>query len=174
MGRGGGGGGKGGGKGGGGKTFTAADKAAVNDYTGSGYYEVNQTLRQGEMHKDAAKINAALNKLPEYKETTYRVLNIYDEAKLKTYLDRHGEGKTVTYAEFLSTGKQPGTFGGGNVNLTVKGKRGRDIEGLSNFRSEKEVLFKSGSRFKVKSYKSTTQNTYGSKTTTHHIELEEI
>jgi len=101
-------------------------------------------------------LNAGLEKLPKYTQTTYRRASLTPE-QFKAY----EVGKVVEERGFTSTSKNQGTWSG-DYSYTIHGKNGRDVEKLSSHPSEAEVLFKSGSRFFVKSVKG------------NHIELEEV
>ena len=137
------------------------ERRAVSDYTGSEYGRLNTRLREGHelehyQRELAEHLDAVLAKLPAYKKTTYRVLDVYGEQELAKFVSQHEVGAVVSYKQFVSSAKEPGSFGswatwsGKNiVRLTIEGKSGRSIQHLSQFTSEKEVLFGRKARFTV-------------------------
>lgn len=118
-------------------------------YSGSHYAKMNEEVRKGvmsvEQYKFMKSLNAALDKLPAYDGVTYRKApsNAVD-------LSLYQPGKVVEERGFTSTSKNQGTWHG-DVQYTIHGKSGRDIQKLSSHPSEAEVLFKSGTRFYVES-----------------------
>lgn len=142
------------------KIMSGADAVPIMAYSGSHYTKVNSELRRGtmtvEQYKFMKSLNAGLDKLPPYKETTYRKASLTPE-QFKAYVPGH----IVEERGFTSTSKNQGTWSGA-YQYVVHGKNGRDIQELSSHPGEAEVLFKSGSRFLVKSVKGQT------------IELEEV
>jgi hypothetical protein len=129
------------------KYMTAADAVPIIAYSGSHYVSVNNQLRAGKMTEAQDKfrrsLNAGLDKLPSHNETTYRKASL-DSQQSALY----EVGYVVEERGFMSTSKNQGTWSGDH-NFTVHGKNGKDIQKLSSHPSEAEVLFKSGSRFKV-------------------------
>jgi phage-related protein (TIGR01555 family) len=142
------------------KHISGADAVPIIAYSGSHYGKVNSELRRGTMtvaqYKFMKSLNSGLEKLPKYTQTTYRKASLTPE-QFKAYIPGH----IIEERGFTSTSKNQGTWSG-DYSYTVHGKNGRDIEKLSSHPGEAEVLFKSGSRFHVKSVKGT------------HIELEEV
>ncbi len=140
--------------------MSAADAVPVIAYSGSHYVSVNKELRRGTMtmsqYKFMKSLNAGLEKMPKYTQTTYRKADLSPE-QVAAYVPGH----IVEERGFTSTSKNQGTWHG-SYQFTVHGKNGRDISKLSSHPVEAEVLFKSGARFHVKSVKG------------NHIELEEV
>lgn len=133
------------------KYMSGADAMPIIAYSGSHYRGVNKELRAGKMTEAQDKfrqsLNAGLDKLPSYSNVTYR------KASLNAEQSAHYEvGYVIEERGFMSTSKNQGTWSGDH-NFTVHGKNGKDIQKLSSHPSEAEVLFKSGSRFKVVSRK---------------------
>lgn len=118
-------------------------------YSGSHYAQLNAEVRKGvmsvEQYKFMKSLNSALDKLPAYEGVTYRKApsNAVD-------LSLYQPGKVVEERGFTSTSKNKGTWHG-DVQYTIHGKSGRDIQSLSSHPGEAEVLFKSGTRFYVES-----------------------
>lgn len=129
------------------KTMTAHEAVPIVAYSGSHYAQLNSEIRKGVMtvaqYKFMKSLNAGLDKLPAYEGTTYRKApsNAVD-------LSLYQPGKVVEERGFTSTSKNKGTWHG-DVQYTVHGKTGRDIQSLSSHPGEAEVLFKSGTRFYV-------------------------
>lgn len=118
-------------------------------YSGSHYAALNAEVRKGvmsvEQYKFMKSLNSALDKLPAHEGVTYRKApsNAVD-------LSLYQPGKVVEERGFTSTSKNKGTWHG-DVQYTIHGKSGRDIQKLSSHPGEAEVLFKSGTRFYVES-----------------------
>lgn len=125
----------------------SGDIATVAAYTSSYYKPINYQLRQGQMDEhiweNTKALNTALDKMPIAKGTFYRKANLPpDIAAL------YKPGKIVEERGFTSTSMNSGTWSG-DYRYTIHGKTGRRISGISMHPSEAEVLFKSGTRFKV-------------------------
>lgn len=153
--------------------LTERDIDNIQYYTSSAFNWINSSLRgepevSSEMMKNAKEIskqiNKALAKLPSYQGTTYRVVDFAvefpsEKAKLDEFLKNHTAGSKVFYKAFTSTSTDRNIWGGENkttkrvqrVIMEVKGKNGKDIMKYSANKAEKEVLFKAGSEFMVKS-----------------------
>ncbi len=129
------------------KYMSPADAIPIVAYSGSHYGEINRQLRAGKMTEAQDKfrqsLNAGLDKLPSHDGTTYRKASL-SPAQAALY----EPGYIVEERGFMSTSKVKGTWSGSH-NFTIHGKNGKDIQKLSSHASEAEVLFKSGSRFKV-------------------------
>ncbi|WP_243393756.1 ADP-ribosyltransferase [Mycobacterium ahvazicum] len=132
--------------------LTPADIAALTDYTGPGYQELNDVLRNGAL--DASHqarvdaINRALEKLPAYQGPVIRGTSLPTEV-----LDRYQPGRVITEPAFTSTttlrAVAEGPAFGGNVEFRIFSLTGRDISSFSMYPGEKEVLFPPGSKFYV-------------------------
>jgi ADP-ribosyltransferase exoenzyme len=132
--------------------FNSDDLAALADYTGSGYQDLNHGLRNFSM--DASQlarvdaVNAALEKLPVYEGPVIRGSDIPAEM-----LELYRPGESITEHGFLSTttdltvARSPAFAG--NVEFRILSKSGRDISPYSMFPAEQEVLFPSGTEFYV-------------------------
>jgi hypothetical protein len=57
-------------------------------------------------------------------------------------------GKVFVEQGFMSTSKDSSTWSG-DLQFVIKSKTGRDIQKISSHPGEAEVLFKSGTRFKI-------------------------
>lgn len=122
---------------------------ALRYYTVSGYAGINQFLRGQRSDKSAPSlqklielVNRALDKMPPFKKEVFRGDSLPDAV-----LVQHKVGEILTYKAFTSTSKSR-LFQYPHC-LRISGKSGRDISQLSHSPGEEEVLFKSGTKFKV-------------------------
>jgi hypothetical protein len=128
------------------------DLGALADYTGFGYTDLNDALRNGTVDASQAPrvdaLNRALEKLPTYEGPVVRGSDIPPEV-----LARYEPGSVITELGFVSTTMNPAvaqlpTFAG-NVEFQIMSTSGRDISSFSIFPAEQEVLFPSGTKFYV-------------------------
>ncbi|MEZ0351678.1 ADP-ribosyltransferase [Mycobacterium sp. pR1184] len=126
--------------------------AALADYTGCGYQDLNHGLRNFSVDESqiarVEAINAALEKLPAYQGPVIRGSDIPVEM-----LEQYKPGEVIVERAFLSTTMNPAvaqlpTFAG-NVEFQILSKSGRDISSYSMFPEEQEVLFPPGTQFYV-------------------------
>lgn len=136
------------------------EEAVLRFYTtNAGYKNFNKALRgelqMTEFYKTQEKLmNQALDKLPNYKSESllYRIENLSEEQIDKIYK----VGNTIENKHFTSTTYSEEAIERAielrlaNLLIRIEGKKGRLIENLSTLKSEKEVLFKSNSKFYVK------------------------
>lgn len=151
------------GSGGGGKSknLTSSEKSAIEHYTSDGFLTLNKNLRENTLSssdkKTVEQIDSGLDKIKNHDGITYRAVNFGNEKMVKGFVNAHLQGGPVTYNQYLSTSQNSNLFGGfggkDNVSLIVHGKKGKDISKYSNNPHEKEVLFKHGTSFLVKSVK---------------------
>tara|TARA_Y100000401_G_scaffold98144_1_gene85808 strand:+ start:4074 stop:5270 length:1197 start_codon:yes stop_codon:yes gene_type:complete len=121
------------------------------------------TTKKGKKIKGAEDINAwsqkniidPLSKAPNFKGTVYRGEAISGDAlKWWTGFGDNLVGDIHTVKAFWSTSaskKTAGNFGRGGARITyiIQSKKGKILNGLSNFRHESEVLFMPNSKFKI-------------------------
>ena len=124
---------------------------SVIGYTGSFYKDFNKALRTGTATPKITRyenlLNTALEKLPKFSGISYRAV----QKLSKEDLARYKEGEVVIEPFFVSTSELKKVQGfSGKVRFEIYGKNGRKVANLSLYPSEKEVLFKSESRFIVK------------------------
>lgn len=133
--------------------LTEDDHIAINSYTGMGFKDINQVLRNPLVDPDPAKqaridaLNQALSKLPNYEGQVTRHVNLPEDV-----LAKYQPGETVTEAAFTSTTKNPAGANSlwpeaSNVEMQIISKTGKDISSLSKSPEEMEVLFASGTQF---------------------------
>lgn len=151
------------------KYLSPGEASQIIAYSGFAYDKVNTMLRTNQVHpavdklKDA--INHSLEKLPASPGTTYRVAHLSP-----TVAAEYQPGRVLTERGFTSTTKKQGHVpasqekGSGQYEFVIHGKTGRDVEELAAKPEygDQEVLFKSGTRFKIKSVEG------------QRIELEEV
>ncbi|AZA55359.1 ADP-ribosyltransferase domain-containing protein [Chryseobacterium sp. G0201] len=144
------------------KYLSLEEEAAVRLYT-TGYYSgLNRALRGGIPMTEEYKaykelLNNALNKLPKTSSSTfYRLEKMSPEMLSKEY----AIGKTVEKRSFTSstydyTAAEEMMFDDAGFNVLVKitGKNGKSIEATSKIPAEKEILFKSNTKFIVEEIK---------------------
>lgn len=129
--------------------LSEAELVAINAYTGTYYRTLNGALRSGDAISAArvepfrSMLNAALDKMPVYEGLTKR--GAYLDATAMSGLE---VGKVLKEQAFLSTSYGDGAFDG-NVRYVIYSKNGKNIERLSSFSSEQEVLFKAGTEFEI-------------------------
>ncbi|SDX31809.1 Papain fold toxin 1, glutamine deamidase [Amycolatopsis xylanica] len=132
---------------------------AVRTYT---HHEVfanlNAALREGrltpELVAQARAIISGLNELPPYEGETVRTMNFHgDKAAAKLASDHFRVGQVTVEHSFSSSSKvdehhQNSAFEG-EVELRVKSKTGREIDGIAAKANEREVLYKPGTQLLV-------------------------
>lgn len=127
--------------------MSVGECAHIVAYSGHAYKKTNAELRAGVMDestwKHVSQLNNALDKLPTHKGTVFR------KAKLtQSQIEMYQPGKIVEERGFTSTSKDKDIWNG-NVQFVVTSKSGRDISRISKHPHEEEVLFKSGTRFRI-------------------------
>ncbi len=144
------------------------DQAALHDYTGGGFREINQALRgkqplTSDIQERANAISKAISRLPPYSGMTWRGTTLSTEQA-----NRYLPGGFVREPAFTSTSKAPESAFSGNTRFIVSSRNGKDVSGHSLCPWESEVLFDKGSQFYVVS------NQPGPMPGTHVIILREV
>ena len=132
------------------------EKAVIYHYTEDGYESLNEALRNGNQISDFGQyLNYSLNKLPDYKLLCYRTIRC-NKNQLKKYYDAFKNNTTIIEKSFLSCSKSRvlSLYFSESPLFIIKSKKGKDIEKIAKFgidtgQNEKEILFRSNSRFKV-------------------------
>lgn len=139
--------------------LSTQELVAVSDYTGGAYEAFNRILRskdQAELRKIRARLlvtASALNRLPKYQGTVLRGTNLRPEV-LDEYKACYRSRRACVQHRFTSTTLELDTaMSFGPVLLRIQSKAGRQIEGISTFVLEREVLFNPGTRFLIKGMK---------------------
>ena len=132
--------------------LTPEQKAAIRDYSDSGYRRINGQLRaRAVTARTRHEINAlisALKELPGFEGDVFRSAAI--EGRLLRKYQR--VGTVITERAFISTSRSPSKAFSGNVRFYLISKRGKEIDQWSEYPDEEEVLFPPGTRFKVLEY----------------------
>ena len=134
----------------------------INTYTKYGY-KVNSKIIDNDLNATDIKyikgLNASLDKIASTEGTFERGMKLTQGSRTEKLVNSllNNVGKNITMTTFLSTSSEKataksfGTTGGTPVLFTVKGKNGKTVESLSNYSTEKEFMFKAGTKFKVNS-----------------------
>lgn len=134
-----------------------AEHAVIRHYTKNYYSKLNSALEGfGDMTEEFIEfknnLNPALEKLPNYVGNVFRGLGLKESSLAKNWV----KGQSVQFGKFLSTSiseeKATGFMNnnGGNVILVIQPcSTGKHIEPISNYPSEKEVLYQTDKEFKV-------------------------
>ncbi len=136
----------------------------VESYTGSAYYELNQTSRKcpptfeclNDKQKDKFEsIEKSINEAPELDQptTVYRSMNAnkdVEAAILKACLFASENDHNVMFPSITSTTCNPKTAGNfGNLTFSIKTKHGLLVKSISEFPDEDEMILSSQAKYKV-------------------------
>lgn len=129
------------------------EAVAINAYTDIDYIDVNRILRgvkesTDEWDKEIAVLKYALQKLPAFTGQVYRGARL-PESDIELYQNALENGKPIVHKYFTSSTYDIGKKFSGNAMFFIESKNGRMVEKLSSYPNEKEVLFNSGTEFKV-------------------------
>jgi len=142
------------------RKLNSAERETVRDYTDYNkkyFAAINQKLRDNEdLTRDQARLvshlDRALLKGNKISGKLYRILGFDDREKFEIFKNSHHVNAKIVYNAYVSTAKTPGVFkvgGKWKVNMTILGKNGVDISGVSIHPEQQEVLFKRYSQFVV-------------------------
>jgi SPP1 gp7 family putative phage head morphogenesis protein len=133
--------------------FTAeGEMVAMKAYTGSFYRRVNSGLRSGSptapVKSYAEAMNAGMDTLPTVQGSVWRGTWLAP-AQIETYVDNIG--KVITEKGFVSatTDARVAREFNENAFYSIRSKTGRRFDSFSHLAEEKEVVFKSGTQFRV-------------------------
>jgi hypothetical protein len=136
-------------------TLSNKELGAVKDYVSSDVSsERIKKNERGEpdlpFWKDEAKyFNSGLDKAPIYEGVTYRGARRLREESFKAYTAVGSEFE-FTSSQSSSLRKDEGEeFSNGYFMFVIDGKTGRDIQDVSIYDEEKEIIVRKNSRFKV-------------------------
>ena len=141
------------------KALSDGDKEAISVYTGSSYKQMNKALRDKkgnapEYNRARDMINGALAKGKPYKGQCARGIS-FSQTELAAFMapikEAYNGGKPWTDHGYMSSSKGESAAFSGNVILMMDGKAGVDISSISRHNSEREVLFKAGTKWHVTS-----------------------
>lgn len=129
-------------------SITPHEGAFIKAYVASAYGSLNQQLRDGvisETHFNyMIELNKAIDKMPVYKGAVKRGADL-----TKEQFEKYKEGCIVPEMGFTSTGKKEKLWG--SYTYTIHSKTGRDLSSFNPDEGGGEVLFKSGTYFRVHS-----------------------
>lgn len=127
--------------------MTPAEGAHITAYTGSHYASTNNALRTGKItvaqQEHVNQLNAALSRLPDYKGTVYRKTGF--KANEQHF---YKPGTVVEERAFTSTSSSKGVWSG-ELHFEITSATGKLVRSLSLHPHEDEVLFRSGTKFRV-------------------------
>lgn len=136
--------------------LTIYEKAIIYHYTDYGYESLNEQLRSGQSISEFGSfLNYSLDKLPDYKGLCYRTIRCSKRDLQKYYL-AFNNNSIIIEKSFLSCSKSRllALQFSNSPLFIIWSKKGKDVEKIAKFgidsgQNEKEIVFKSGSGFKV-------------------------
>lgn len=152
-----------------GMPLNEADRAALIDYTGPGFRDINPALRSGivddAMQVRVDAITSALDKLPPYQGVVYRGVDLPPQV-----LADYQPGQVVSDSAFTSTSATQSQGFKGPVELEIFSYTGRDIRMYADpkYAHQDEVLFPPGTELRVES------RFYDEATGRVHISMREV
>lgn len=139
--------------------MTDNEKGAIAEYSSSRAYTLNEKLRNNiKLDKYEQKlvnnIDNGLNKLPNYNKVTYRQIGFDFQGKeaYNEFIEQHKNNDFIKYGQYISSSKHYGDYEIEDklkVEITIQGKTGKDIRGLTGIKEENEVLFSKETLFKI-------------------------
>jgi NAD:arginine ADP-ribosyltransferase len=139
--------------------LTIYEKTLIYKYSNDGYKDVNQILlrSKGQQFGDfGTLLYTTISKLPDYRGIVYRKVFL-TPAQLQRYIDAYTKRIPVKEYPFISTSKftSVAILWSGlasvapNCLFVIYTKTGKEIELMSKFVEEKEVLLKPNTQFNV-------------------------
>lgn len=133
-------------------TMTLEEQGAIRQYkSGSASYILNEKLYSGAALSDADEaladnLDKALDKLPNYEGTTYRVLCFDRQGKeaYEAFIAQHVPNTLAFYGSYISAAKTPDAFdvdGTLKVKIEIEGKTGKDVSKGFGLEAEQEILY---------------------------------
>ena len=139
--------------------MTENEKGAIAEYSSSKAYTLNEKLRNNlKLNKIEIELvnnlDKGLNKLPNYNKATYRQIGFDFQGKeeYNRFINHHINNKYINYEQYISSSKNYNDYEVTDrlkVEITIEGKTGKDIRGLTGIKEENEVLFKRNTYFKI-------------------------
>ncbi len=123
---------------------------AIRGYTSNDYRFLNSALRSKEpalllQHEAYIRcVTSGLNQLPHRVGTVFRGANL-PQSVVDTYIVRAAK----TELHFISTAYANSTSFPGNVQFTIFFKTGKQVDFISLFHHESEILFRPGTKFQI-------------------------
>lgn len=140
----------------------------VTHYTGSGY----SGMREGKYPEEVKLIDEVIAKQPKWDGTIYRGMNVGQDFidNLESTSADSIEFSPISPTSFSSSYRVSKSFSNNGDGIPVvfemKNKRGSSITHNSNYPEEKEVLHKSGEKYKIKTVTRLSNGSY-------HVVLED-
>jgi hypothetical protein len=141
------------------RTLNDEERWSIYAYTNRGYRSTNTKLRSKWRRilpsSEVKKLNSSLNKLPDFAGVVFRGVNMPNAALAKYIPEQVITEQAFTSATQIrevalrSAGR--GNSDSSSVVFIIESKHGKDIHDYSERPEELEVLFRSGSRFRVNS-----------------------
>lgn len=135
--------------------LNSEDEQAVYRYIGSESYTINESLRLGEeltaeQNSFIKSLDKVLEKLPKYEGRVKRSLSFgkYRKEEMEDFVKQHKLDEVIKYPQYLSSTIGEIYNADGEVQIMIISKNGRNITAMNEV--EQEILFKRGSKFKVK------------------------
>ena len=132
------------------RNLSKPEAVILREYTGHSAQQINTELRSNKPSLKALSfariLTRALNKLPSYKGKVWRDIDLPEKT-----LAKYSVGEVVTEKGFVSSSRDEfERFDSARPHrLLIHSKNGKIIEKISVLPLEYEVLFKSGTKFKV-------------------------
>lgn len=132
------------------RNLSKPEAVILREYTGHSAQQINAELRSNKPSLKALSfariLNRALNKLPSYRGKVWRDIDLPEKT-----LAKYSVGEVVTEKGFVSSSSDEfERFDSARPHrLLIHSKNGKIIEKISVLPLEYEVLFKSGTKFKV-------------------------
>jgi hypothetical protein len=128
------------------------EKALIYKYSEDGYQDLNEQLRSsnGEnISKFGQLLYESIEKLPNFIGNVYRSINLND-IEYNKYLTAFQNDEIIIEPFFISTSRSQ-LIGNqfGRIRFEIFCQRGKNIESISKYASEKEVLINYNSQFRV-------------------------
>ena len=127
------------------------EEQAITDYMSAKSYSLNEKLRSGEpLNTDerswVKNLDAALEKLPDYKGTVYRSIRSDYISDMDKFELTHTPNSIITYDSYTSTSKEIYDENM-DIQFEIQTKHGKDISSWNS--NEQEVLHKRESAFRI-------------------------
>ena len=132
------------------RNLSKPEAVILREYTGHSAQQINAELRSNKPSLKALSfariLNRALNKLPSYRGKVWRDIDLPEKT-----LAKYSVGEVITEKGFVSSSRDEfERFDSARPHrLLIHSKNGKIIEKISVLPLEYEVLFKSGTKFKV-------------------------
>ena len=151
------------------KKLKKEEVMGIYSYTTNDIYrKLNSVLRKGSKATAADKkkykpivkiINSGLSKLPKYKG---KVVRFEKKKSVSRFISAMKKGTPKLFKAYTSSSKKKKFCWSGNVKMVITSKNGRYIAPMSAYKSEEEVLFAPGTKFKITKVKKVKKNADGS------------